>query len=198
MTVSSIEVTPGSGKHIHTASRSISSVTREDQYVQQGESDYATYTQVVSNVSAATSADHVLQIMGDGTNYCRIKRVEIQQRALAASATTMVIQLIRLSTAGTGGATVTPRGHDAADTYAGAAMALPSAKGTEGVTLHQWYLPIVAAQPMIERIVWDSRLDAKPYIFGSGTANGVCLKVVTGVASVTLDINVEFVVTSYL
>lgn len=198
MTVSSIEVTEGSGKHIHTSSRSISGVTRQDQYVQQGESEYATYSVIASDISVATTADHVLQVMGDGTNYCRLRSVTIRQSTLAGSAGTLGIQLLRISTAGTGGTTVTPRGLDAADTYAGAAMTLPTAKGTEGNVLQQWRLPVVAAQPMIYECGWEHRLGAKPIIFGTSTANGIAFKVVAGIASCKADIVAVFIVTSYL
>lgn len=199
MSVSVVGVSEGSDAFLHTDVRTISAVAREDQFVQLGEPTYPTYTVLATNISVATTADHVLQVMGDGTNYSRIVGVRVRQVALASAASQLGIQVIRLSTAGTGGSAVTPRPLDAGDSaYAGGAMTLPSSKGTEGVELYRWRLGLVAAQPVVETLAWVAPLRGKPIIFGTGTGNGIAFKVTTGVTSATVDIVVDMIVTSYL
>ena len=95
MTVSTIGVVDAGSpdKYIHTEGRTISGTVRQDQYVQQGESAYPTYSAIASNISIATTADHVLQVMADGTNYTRLQRVRIsafnsdKRRSVATCAT---------------------------------------------------------------------------------------------------------------
>lgn len=199
MTVSSLEITAGSGTHIHTNSRSISSVTRHDQYIQQGEGAYPTYRATAAGISIATSADHIMQIMADGTNYTRLKWFEIMPTDdVPASATVAFITVLRLTTAGTGGTNLGSSGHDSADTYAGGVMSLPTAKGTEGSTLWHFRLPLQSAHPFQSLYRWEARYDTKPVIFGTGTAAGIAWKIQTGIASCTVQLNAEFSVTSFL
>lgn len=200
MTVSAIAVTEGVGKNLHSDARTISAVVREDQYVQQGEPAYPTYSVALTTLSVATTADHIVQLMGDGTNYCRLKEVKISQAALSAAASTVLIRLYRLSTAGTGGTAVTARPADEGDgAYAGGIMTLPTVKGTEGVLLWQWRLPLVAAQPMTGMVEWHARPDTKPFIWGTADTNGLAFKVITGIATTpTVDFACVFTVTSYL
>lgn len=201
MTVSSIGVDDAStpDKLLHTEQRSISGSNREDQYVQQGESAYNTFS-FRGSASIATSGDHLLQIMADGTNYTRLKRVYITATAdIPASADVAQIQLVRLSTAGTGGGTVNAQEYDSADTYGGAGMTLPSSKGTEGVALYEWHLGLPATQlGTPHSIVWEALPGMKPIIFGTATSAGVAFKIITGIASTTVLIMAECISTSYL
>jgi hypothetical protein len=185
-------------KYLHTHQRTISATAREDQYVQQGESAYPTYSAVTADRSVATTADHVMQIMGDGTNYSRIKRVSLYG-AVATTATNLRLEVWRLSTAGTSGTTITPRPYDTADTYGGGAAYLPSSKGTEGVLLltMRVYMPAAAGQVQ-PPVIWEELPGMKPIIFGPATSNGIAFKVGGGVTGGTVDLNVEFITTSYL
>ena len=204
MTVSTIGVADASSpdKYLHTNQRTISSTAREDQYVLPGESAYPTYNANAAGVSVATNSDHVMQVMGDGSNYCRLRRIFIIPNALPAAAAGINFYLYRLSTAGTGGTSVTPAPYDTADTYGGGAMTLPSSKGTEGTLVSiigsLWLPSAVAASSETPHITWTPPPDAKPIIFGTATSNGIAVKVINGVASVAVNINIEFIVTSYL
>ncbi len=111
------------------------------------------------------------------------------------------IELYRLSTAGSGGGAVSARPFDSADTnpYGGTIQTLPSSKGTEGNRLwfdKIWLTNSIAAQP--NSIEWVARDNMKPIIIGSATTDGIAIKITTGIASATVDINVEFTVTPYL
>ena len=202
MTVGAIAETEGSGKNRHTNQRTISAVAREDAYVQLGEPDYPTYVTRADTISIATSADHILQIMADGTSYSRLLRYWIAfTDDRPASDLSPQIGLLRLSTAGTGGTALTPSAHDTADTYAGGAMTLPTAKGTEGAQIHYHYFNIPTAFPssaVYERIYWEAHPRAKPIIFGTAVTAGIAWKITTGIASATISIHAEFTVTSYL
>ena len=202
MAVSSIAVDDATtpDKYLHTNQRTISGTARDDQYVLQGWSAYPTYTAIASSISVATTDAHVLQIMGDGTNYSRVTRIELHPY-VATTAAILRIGLYRLSTAGTGGGAVTIAGHDSADTYAGAAATLPTVKGTEGALLHHWSLYMNNAstptQPVDSKI-WVPTPGAKPLIFGPLTTAGVAFKVVVGLPAGTVYIEVEWATTSYL
>ena len=201
MTVSVVSVAePGSpSKYLHTNARTISAVAREDQYVLLGQPAYPTYTAIASGISIATTAAHVLMVMADGTNYTRLVRATVTPTDdIPAAANVATIQIVRLSTAGSGGGAVTVGAMDSADTYAGTVQTLPSAKGTEGVVLWQGRIPLVAAQPVvIPPVYFEQHPHAKPLTFGTATSSGIAFKVVTGIASCTLDVVAEFITTTF-
>jgi hypothetical protein len=204
VTVSSIGVDDAAtpDKYLHTEQRTISSVAREDQYVQLGQSAYPTYNVRAPGISIATTADHILQIMGDGTNYSRLLRFRITLSDDRPAADSVAqISLVRVTTAGTGGGAATVAAYDAADTYGGAGMTLPTGKGTESTFLQQHYCQIPTAFPSGHNGVlasWEAHQWAKPIIFGTGTTSGLVWKIISGVASCTVNIEAEFITTSYL
>ena len=137
--------------------------------------------------------------MGDGSNYSRIKRISVYTYS-ATSASMGVFEIIRLSTVGTGGSSVTPSPHDTSDTYGGGAMTLPSSKGTEGASLARFALFLNAGTPTGHGgfYVWEPSPSAKPIIFGTSTASGIALKNIAAVTGGVVEINIEFSTTSYL
>ena len=199
MTVSTVAVADASpgDKYLHTNQRTISSTAREDQYVLPGQNAYPTYAALTAAVSGATAASHLLQIMGDGSGYSRLVRLRIHPLQ-ATSAGAQIISVYRLSSAGTGGTSVTPAPFDTSDTYGGGAMTLPSSKGTEGTELLRLMIYYPAAGGIIHPIEWQALPGSKPIIFGSATSNGLALKVEGGLAGSSIDITAEFLVTSYL
>ena len=203
MAESSLAVTPGSGLNLRTNTRTIAATTVHEQALMVGEGNAATYTAIGIDQAVTTSGDHVLFIQGDGTNYGRLRRITIRQSTLAGAVGTLDLRLLRTSTAGSGGTAVSPRPFDAADTdpFAGTCQTRPSSKGTEGNQLLQFRLGITATNPMTNAnaVEWrDDWNNTKPIIWGTSTANGLCLKVQTGVATVKIDVELEFVVTTFL
>ena len=195
-TLSSLGYTDGAGKNIKTFSRSEGGTTREEQVFQLGEPSLPTYTCAVQNVATTTSASHLLYIQGDGTLYTRINWFEIQQQTLAGAAATAEIRVLRTTTAGTGGTAISCYPMDGGDTspYAGAAMTLPSSKGTEGVLLYQVRVPILAAAPILIGGRWERQTYEKPIIIAQATTNGIVFKLITGIATSTVNITVGFTV----
>ena len=141
-----------------------------------------------------TSASHLFFLQGDGTLYTRVNWFEISQQTLAGGAATAEIRVYRTTTAGTGGTSISCYPVDGNDTspYAGVAMTLPTAKGTEGVLLYQMRLPILAAAPVLQTYRWERQNYEKPWIIAPATTNGLAWKLVTGIATSTLNITVGF------
>ncbi len=116
------------------------------------------------------------------------------QVALATTAGTSDFQLLRLTTAGTGGTALTPNPMDPAFAVAGCTgMTLPSSKGTEGVPLWRGQVYFTQTHPTARDreplVILDldfDRLRIAPPVISAGTANGLCLKNVTGVAAATI------------
>jgi hypothetical protein len=168
-----------------------------------GEFPYASYLVAASAVSAATANSHLLQVMAGGTNLVRIRRISLEQGANATTAAAMQLQVLRLTTAGTGGTAVTPRPANTADSASGAtAMTLATAKGTEGVILIDTIVlmrqAILATGAQADRaFVWEAGRDRGPIVIAAGTTNGIALKNVTAIAGATVSINLECVETSF-
>jgi hypothetical protein len=155
-------------------------------------------------VSLATVNDHLLQIMAGSSNYVRIRRIHIEQANNATAAAFGVIEIWRLTTAGTGGTAVTPAKFDTGDAAAGAtAMTLPTAKGTEGTLLFRpvmlWRQAVSATTAQYDDVFeWTQHPGQKPIIIPAGTSNGIAIKSTTATASATVSMWVEFVETPWL
>jgi hypothetical protein len=198
---SSIAVTQGSGRNVHTNDRTISAVLVQDQFMLPGEFPYATYSVLSGAVATATANSHLLQIMAGASLNVRIRRITIRQGTPPAAVNANELNIVRLTTAGTGGTAVTPAKADSGDSAAGAtAMTLPTAKGTEGVIYKQspaWLgtSALPAPQPVW---LWEQLPNTKPIIIPAGTANGIAIKNVGALATATVYIEVEVVETSFL
>lgn len=204
MAESLVQVTEGSGKKLHTWSRTVGANTVEDEVTLPGEHFLATYSITSGSVALATANSHVLQIMAGASLYVRIRRIWITQGSNMTTAARAGFQLIRLTTAGSGGSAITPRPFDTGDAAAGfTAQTLPGVKGTEGVTLFERRINLLSALSTTattgDQPFWEQNPFTKPIIIPTGAANGICLKY-TGAndASGTLNVHVELVETSYL
>lgn len=199
-TLSLLGWSDGAGKNWETATRTRNAVAYEDPVVLLGEPYQPSYTALAATISIATSADHVIEIMADGTLYTRIKRIYVEQVVGATTATLARLQILRISTAGTGGTAVTARPYDAADTYAGTAMTLPTVKGTEGNIILQKRLQILTTAQVAATTTnpnsWEwltqELKGIKPIIIGPAVTDGIALKIITGIATATVDVTVEF------
>jgi hypothetical protein len=201
-----IQYTPGSGGKLHSFDRTIGANTVQDQAVVIGEQYLAEYTvATITPVSLATANDHVLQIMAGSSNRLRIRRIEVSQSALATTAGINQFAIYRLTTAGTGGTSITPQLLDPADSAAGAtAMTLPSAKGTEGALLWSGtgvLTQTVSATPSMNEKVLAIDFDGlrqKPIHVASGTSNGIALKNITARAAATVVVTAWFDESSFI
>lgn len=203
MSESEVQITSSGGTRLRTDTKSIGGQTRHQEYMLQGEHSLPAYAVHAAGISAATLDAHAIQIMAGSTLPVRLRRIWIWQANLAGGAATVAFDLLRLTTAGTGGGTITPRPLDSADAASGATvMSLPTSKGTEGVQLIRGRLGVVSAQPTNPNgqplVLCDARPDSKPVIIPAGAANGLAIKVVGNVASLTVDIYAEFVETTFV
>lgn len=200
MTASSLQVTPGNGLRLATNSYTEGAVTVHDQKLILGEQLLPTYTVVTGPttgpVSAATLDAHLLQIMAGASLRVRIRRIELYQTGLATTATLGQIQIVRLTTAGTGGgSTGAPSPLDTAFAAAGAtAQTLPTAKGTEGAFIHgatvYWMQTAGASaertSPML--VIDFDRPRSLPLVISAGTSNGIAIKNASAIAGATVNI----------
>lgn len=201
MAESIVQVTEGVGKKLHTWDRTIGANTVQDEVVVQGESYLPTYFAQFTTVASATSADHIAQIMAGASLNVRIKRIDIEQVGLAGAVGSAAWDIIRITSAGTGGTAVTPQKADNGDAASGAtAIQLPGVKGTEAaVALFRKRTAMVAAQPTgTFTNLYLASTDRKPLVIPAGTTNGIVIKAVVGVATVTWDVTIEFTETSFL
>ena len=204
MAESSVAVTAGSGTNLHSNTRTIAAATMHDQYVLPGEYAYASYTAATTAISIATASSHVLQLMAGSSLNVRIRRIRIEQSGNATTAAACAFQLFRLSTAGTGGSSITPAAYDTADAASGAtAQTLPSAKGTETTMLVQTALVFrqavgTTSSQVDDAYEWVQLPNQKPIIIPAGTSNGLCVKNISALAGCTATVSIEFVETSFV
>ena len=205
MPESLIQAAPdSSGKKVHTWQRTIGANNVEDEFTIPGEYPYASYSVDSGNVSAATAASHLLQVMAGASLPVRIRRIRIEQFANATTGAAMALSITRLSTAGTGGTAVTPRPFDTTDAAAGAtAMTLPTVKGTETVSIFEMVLTmrqtVAAAGTQPDDFwEWTQLPNTKPIIIPAGAANGICIKNGTAIAAGTVIVTVELVETNFV
>lgn len=202
-----IGVTPGAGAKLATGPTYTENANVvQDEKVILGENYLAGYTvQPNANLSTATAASHLLQIMAGASLKVRIRRIEMHQTTAVTTATLMNVLIFRLTSAGTGGTAITPTVVNPADGASGAtAMTLPTVKGTEAAS------PMYHAAPyMIQTIgastpfnnpclVWDfDRARSQPLIIAAGAANGIAIKNEGAVAAGTVRFTVWFDETSF-
>lgn len=196
MAESIVQVTEGSGKKLHTYSYTVGANTVEDEVVVPGPFPNATYSVYSGNVSSATAASHVMQLMAGASLKVRVTRITIQ--AVGAATGVVRFEIVRVSTAGTGGTAIAARPYDSADAAAGAAgMTLPTVKGTETIVLGSLTGGFLGAtQVYIARNDWTARAYGKAIVIPAGTTNGIVLKT-SGLAASTYDVEFEFVETAF-
>lgn len=199
MAASNIQVTQGSGTRLATNSYTEGGVTVHDEKMILGEPYLASYTVAFQSVSIATVDSHIIQIMAGASLNLRIRRIRLYQSALASAASTALMITHRLTTAGTGGTSITARPFDTGDAAAGAtAQTLPTAKGTEGVFLERWSMGLLAAQPITTvPFEWTQLPNQKPIVISAGVTNGFVIKNATAVTGATVSGWVEFDETSF-
>ena len=108
MAESIVQVTEGVGKKLHTNSYTVGANTVEDEVMLVGPQPWACYNLFAENISSATAAAHVAQIMAGASLKVRIVRISVTETAAPAGA--LRIEIVRLATAGTGGGAITAAG----------------------------------------------------------------------------------------
>ena len=193
-----VAVTEGSGKNFHTISNAYGGTTKEDQVVVLGLTNNAKYASIANSIATTTSAAHLSVLEADGTNYLEIKSVLIRQVVGATTYTLAQFQGFRTTTASTTGTALAPKAFNGTGTYAGRAVSIPGAKGTEGNQLLQGRLALLTTAQVAATTVqpnewrWDARLEDEPIIVGPATTDGFAIKIVTGITTSTVDIIIEF------
>lgn len=196
-------VTEGSGKKQHSWQRTVGANNVEDSFILPGEFPHPSYMISAYNISTATSSSHIVQLMAGSSNVVRVRRINIRQKTAAGTAAIAEFDVLRLTSAGTGGSVLGNNKMVDGDAAAGAsAMTLPSSKGTEGTSVAYLSLLMVATATTVggtdTRDQWVSHPSLEPIVIPAGTSNGIAVKLVAGIASGAVTVLIEFSETSYL
>ena len=203
MSDSTIGISTGTDAYLAAQDRTVGGTAVEEQIIRVGYSLDPTYAVIADDVSVATVNDHVLQVMADGTNYCRLLGMNIQPTDNGpASDALLKLQLVRLTTAGSGGGALNDSPYDDADSFGGDMRSLPTSKGTEGDILRKIYMPLDSVPQGIQQPhEFDAlvpEVQGKPIIWGPATSDGLAVKVENAVASAAICVTFVFAVTTYL
>ena len=199
MPTSYVNFDEGSTKKVRTFQRTDGSDTVEEWMYAESEPALAAYTVQALGIAGSTADSHVLQIMAGASNRVGIRRIMIYQLAAANTTRQVNFSVYRLTSAGTGGSSVTPAVLDPASAAAGAtAMTLPSAKGTEGTLVGGRHSGII--QSTITNQMVNPLLDLdfgyareRPLWIAAGTSNGIAIKNLVADSAATYDVFVRFV-----
>lgn len=203
MPESTVQVaTGGTGPKLHTWQRTVGANNVEDEFTILGEYPLATYSVAAAAVSTVTAASHLLQIMAGGSLNVYVRRIWVSQNNMATAASSMRVQLIRLTSAGTGGSATTPAPYDTSDAASGAtAMTLPTVKGTEGTSLRIDNFQLIQTAPVgggPNGYALDfTGHHAKAIRIPAGATNGIAIKNVDAIAGAGLNVVVEIVEASF-
>lgn len=202
MAESIVQVTEGTGKKLHTWQRTVGVNNVEDEFVIPGEYPLASYNAFGANVSTATAASHLLELMAGASLNVRVRRIVVILLTPPAAVTVTQLQVFRLTTAGTGGTAITPAKLDSADAASGAtAMTLAAVKGTESTeVIDASFVAGTAALPglYLSRFEWTPAPGMKSLIIPAGAANGIAIKNTAAIAAASVDVSIEFVETSFV
>ncbi len=180
MSESSLPLTDGDGSGgLRVNTQTIGGTAVDTQAVFVGQTPNKTYTMRFQDTSMATANAHLAVIMGNGTAYPKIHEIHIAQGGTATGTAVAEIQVLRVTTAGTGGTAVSARPFHPSNTspYSGSCFVLPSAAGSEGDILLNDSMNLRTANTgQVVPMHWTQTNFAEPIISGNGTASGIAIK----------------------
>lgn len=202
-----VQINEGTGKKLAADTYTENSQVVLDQKFILGENYLASYSLTdgnIAGISIATLNDHVVELMAGASLNVRIRYMRIEQIANATTGGIARFQILRLTTAGTGGGVLTPSKMDTSDAASGAtAMTLPTAKGTESTNVQSTSVNMrqsvatSGSQPD-DQWEWYQKPGMKPLIIPAGAANGICIKIAAAaVAGATVSFFMEFTETTF-
>lgn len=178
-----------------TNARSVLTNTLGVQMVASGQSTRATYVVSVQGV-AYTAATQVIVIEAPAGSAVYLSRLVIWQTGTDTTNSIVNFQLLRTTTAGTGGA-VTPAPFDTADAaFGGICRSAPSPAGTTGTVLFNIPLdvPNAATAVPIAMLEWGNARVGKVPVIPAGTANGIALLAPATAGGASFGASIEFYV----
>lgn len=195
-----VQVTSGTGPKLATGPTYTENAnTVQDEKVMLGEQYLASYMVQLGGHSTATANSHIFQLMAGASKIVRVRRIELWLFTVATAVALWQVDLVRLSTAGTGGTNIQTNPSDPSDGASGALlMALPTVKGTETLLMGRAnpYLIqtlSVSLSSWGPLVVFDfDKPRTKPLMIAAGTTNGIAVKGVTAVAGASITGTVWF------
>lgn len=171
-----------------------------------GEQHLPTYIFSTGAISLATALSHPIAVMCGASLRVRVRRLLGYQMAAATAAAMMEWQIIRLTSAGTGGGAITSVPIEAGDSASGATgMTLPTAKGAEAA-IATWrgaaymFQTIGASTPFPQPCIdvdFDKMFRSKGMVIDAGITLGFAFKNITAIAAATMIFDVIVSESSY-
>jgi hypothetical protein len=195
MAESIVQVTEGSGKKLHTFQRTIGPNVVEDEVTLFGEQYLAGYVIAPSSQVVSTSNSHLLTLYAGSSLKLYVRRIVVQQFALASAVGTLAVQIFRITVAGSAGTSWTPKLLDTSDAASGATAKTLETGGTEeGNPIIRGQLTLRAAQPVLDSdgFRWEQHPRQKAIIIPAGTANGLAIKNTTSDSTATVVCRIDF------
>lgn len=180
MAESSLPLTDGDGSgglRVNTETRGGTAVDTQAVFI--GQTPNPTYTIRFNDVSMATANAHLAVIMGNGTSYPKIHEIYISQGGTATGTAVPEFQVLRVTTAGTGGTAISARPFHPSNTspYSGSCFYLPSSAGSEGDILLNGSMNVRTVNTgAVIPWHWKAGDVTEPIISGNGTASGIAVK----------------------
>lgn len=153
------------------------------------------YSSSFTVVAAATATD-IARLSGSAT--ARIEVTKVIIGGVQTTAGLVKVDLVKRSTANTGGTATTPAAvpHDSADAAASAVVSVytanPSALGTAVGTVRSHRVPVGASTGATSPVVFDFGKDGKPIVL-TGVAEGLSVNLAGAtVTGGNIDVTIEF------
>lgn len=198
-----IGVTPGAGAKLATGPTYTENANVvQDEKVIFGLPYFASYVASFAGVALATINSTLAQLQAGASLPVYVTRVRIWQTAAVTTGGLNAFQLVRSTSAGTGGTAVTPAPADTTDAASGAAgMALTPTVGptlTTSIIQSDAYLEqtVPASQAIAPALIvdWQFGIDmrTKPIRIPAGTANGLVVRNRVAQAAGTVSWAIDF------
>lgn len=171
------------------------------------DSPKATYSFARSTFAIAATPTDVAIINGSASKKVRVTRIEIDALCTAATASALEVQLIKRSTANSGGtSTGSPTGipHDSGDPAATSTVLCYTANPTPGTSVgivrDGKIVPVLSPYtatdfPQHDRLVWDFGNGPKKGLVLNGTAEGLAINLAGATIPAGLSMGISFEVT---
>lgn len=195
-----VQVTEGAGKKLRTFERTVgvndvhaAAMVHDEPHL----ASFVATTAGAAGVSTATINSALIELMAGASLNVYLRRIRIYQFQVATTAAIVGFDLVRCSTAGTGGTTLTEVARDLGDTPSATAKTLPT-PGTLTSTLDTRIAYMLQTIPTAVdfnplRADFDFRdTRSKALIIPAGTSNGIIVRNRQAIAAATVSIVVEW------
>lgn len=194
------QITEGAGKKLRTFQRTVgvndvhsSAIVHDEPYL----ASFVAHTGGAAGISTATINSALVELMAGASLNVYLRRIRIYQFQVATTAAIVGFDLVRVSTAGTGGTALVELARDMGDTPSASGKTLPT-PGTLTNTIDTRIAYMLQTIPTATdfnplRADFDYRdMRSKALIIPAGTSNGLIIRNRQAIAAATISIVVEW------